>query len=180
MLPATTWHYRGRRCRCRSMGGRERGRRRRRGGRGGGGGGGAGELYYGAGRKVQCVCLQKSPVPQISGAWRLKAEGRQTQQSRGDLGQSRLASPATSALELIEFSVNNAKTRPKTETHVGEHCTLRLPPASIPTHSPLRPALLCCSPPHRHLLLWALLTPMNALSALVAAIGDSNSADDED
>lgn len=32
---------------------------------------------------------------------RLKAEGRQTQQSRGDLGQSRLASPATSALELI-------------------------------------------------------------------------------
>lgn len=31
----------------------------------------------------------------------LKAEGRQTQQSRGDLGQSRLASPATSALELI-------------------------------------------------------------------------------
>lgn len=97
MLPATTWHYRGR-CRCRSMGG---GRRRRRGGRGGGGGGGGGELYYGAGRKVQCVCLQKSPVPQISGAWRLKAEGRQTQQSRGDLGQSRLASPATSALEVF-------------------------------------------------------------------------------
>lgn len=148
MLPATTWHYRGR-CRCRSMGGgRGRGRRRRRGGRGGGGGGG-GELYYGAGRKVQCVCLQKSPVPQISGAWRLKAEGRQTQQSRGDLGQSRLASPATSALELIEFSVSNAKTRPKTETHVGEHCTLRLS-ACINTYPPSAPpcsALLLSAAP---------------------------------
>lgn len=44
--------------------------------------------------------------PKVSSApdfWSLEVEGRgeQTQQSRGDLGQSRLASPATSALELI-------------------------------------------------------------------------------
>lgn len=140
MLPATTWHYRGRRCRCRSMGGRGRGRRRRRGGRGGGGG--AGELYYGAGRKVQCVCLQKSPVPQISGAWRLKAEGRQTQQSRGDLGQSRLASPATSALELIRVFCEQCQDQAQDR----DTCGRALHPPSLRLHQylpTLRSALLC-------------------------------------